>query len=55
MYIYIYICIYVYMAHHFIMLRLIPFGLRGEREGWWFEHRCFHLISKLLRALCKLL
>ena len=46
-YIYIYICIYmlflnflkfVYMAHHFIMLRLNPFDPRVDREGWWFEH-----------------
>ena len=29
---------FVYMAHHFIMLRLNPFGLRVDREGWWFEH-----------------
>ena len=29
---------FVYMAHHFIMLRLNPFGLRVERAGWWFEH-----------------
>ena len=26
------------MAHHFILLRLNPFGLRVYREGWWFEH-----------------
>ena len=26
------------MAHHFILLRLSPFGLRVDREGWWFEH-----------------
>ena len=41
-YIYIYICIYiyiyiyikfVYMAHHFIMLWVNPFGLRADREG----------------------
>ena len=53
-YIYIYIYIYplrgwgsltmtstgksVYMAHHFILLRLNPFGLGVDREGWWFEH-----------------
>ena len=45
-YIYIYIYIYwyistgkfAYMAHHFILLRLNPFGLRVDREGWWFEH-----------------
>ena len=24
------------MAHHFIMLRLNPFGLRVDGEGWWF-------------------
>ena len=29
---------FVYMAHHFIMLRLNPFGLTVDREGWWFEH-----------------
>ena len=29
---------FVYMAHHFIMLWLNPFGLRVDREGWWFEH-----------------
>ena len=25
------------MAHHFILLRFNPFGLRVDREGWWFE------------------
>ena len=30
--------IYVYMTQHFILLRLNPFGLRVDREGWWFEH-----------------
>ena len=30
--------IFAYMAHHFILLRLSPFGLRFDREGWWFEH-----------------
>ena len=28
----------VYMAHHFILLRVNPFGLGVDREGWWFEH-----------------
>ena len=28
----------VYMAHHFIMLWLNRFGLRVDREGWWFEY-----------------
>ena len=27
----------VYMARHFILLGLNPFGLRADREGWWFE------------------
>ena len=42
-YIYIYIQIYifiykfVYMAHHFILLRLNPFDLRVDREESWFE------------------
>ena len=34
---YIYIYIYI-MAHHFILLRLNPFDLRVDTEGWWFEH-----------------
>ena len=25
------------MPHHFILLRLNPFDLRVDREGWWFE------------------
>ena len=29
---------FVYMARHFILLRLNPFGLSVGREGWWFEH-----------------
>ena len=29
---------FIYMAHHCIMLRLNPFGLRVDREGLWFEH-----------------
>ena len=29
---------FVYMAQHFISLRLNPFGLRVDREGWWFEY-----------------
>ena len=29
---------FVYMAHHFILLRLNPFDLRVDRERWWFEH-----------------
>ena len=26
------------MAHYFILLRINPFDLRTDREGWWFEH-----------------
>ena len=29
---------FVYMVHHFILLRLNPFDLRADREGMWFEH-----------------
>ena len=29
---------FVYMAHHFILLKLNPIGLRVDSEGWWFEH-----------------
>ena len=29
---------FVCMAHHFILLRLNPFGLRVDREGLWFDH-----------------
>ena len=29
---------FVYMSYHFILLPLNPFGLRFDREGWWFEH-----------------
>ena len=28
---------FVFMAHHFILLRVNPFGLRVDSEGWWFE------------------
>ena len=28
----------VYTAHHFILLRLNPFDLNVDREGWWSEH-----------------
>ena len=27
----------VYMAHKFILLRLNPFDLWVDSEGWWFE------------------
>ena len=28
---------FVYMVHHFILLWLNPFGLRVDRDGWWFD------------------
>ena len=31
-------CKFVCMTHHFILLRLNPFELRFDSEGWWFEH-----------------
>ena len=31
------ICKFVYMGHHFILLRLKPFGLSVDKQGWWFE------------------
>ena len=43
MYIYIFSGKFVYMAHHFILLRLNPFDLRFDREGWWFEHSVSYL------------
>ena len=30
--------VYVYVAHYFILLRLNPFDLSVDRQGWWFEH-----------------
>ena len=29
---------FVYMAHHFILLRLNPFSLRVDRLGWMYQH-----------------
>ena len=26
---------FVYMAHHFILLRVKPFSLRVDRDGWF--------------------
>ena len=31
---------FVYMVHHSILLRLNPFDLSVNREGWCFEHSC---------------
>ena len=29
---------FVYIAHHFIMLWLNPFGPRVDRKEWWFDY-----------------
>ena len=42
----------LYMAHHFIMLRLNPFDLRVDREGWWFEHSCVIVAGLLVSRGC---
>ena len=34
---------FVYMAHHFILLQLNPFGAWVDSEGWWFEHSMSYL------------
>ena len=34
-------CKFVYMADHFILLQLNPFGHKVDREGWWFEHSLY--------------
>ena len=39
---------FVYTAHDFILLRLNPFDLRDDREGWWFEHSMLWLQVSLL-------
>ena len=39
---------FVSMDYHFILLRLNPFDLGVDREGWWFEHS--HLIVVCLLA-----
>ena len=39
---------FVYMAHHFILLRLNPFDVSVGREGRWFEHSC--VIAASLRV-----
>ena len=35
------------MAHHFVLLRLNPFGLKVDREGWLFEHSMLYLRVRL--------
>ena len=29
---------FVYMAHHFLLLRINPFDLKVDEKGCWFEH-----------------
>ena len=42
---------FVYMADHFILLRLNPFGLGIDRERWWFE-RFVSYLQVCLSAEC---
>ena len=42
---------FVYMAHHFILLRLNAFDLRVDREGWWFE-LCVIVAGLLVSRRC---
>ena len=43
-----YIVKFVYMAHYFILLRLNPFDLRVDWEGWWFEDSCVIAVGLLV-------
>ena len=38
----------VYIAHHFIFLRLITFDLRVDREGWWFSYSMGVIVGDLV-------
>ena len=31
---------FVYMAHRSILLRLKPFDVSADREGWWLQQSC---------------
>ena len=42
----------VYMAHHFILLRLNPFDLGVDRERWWFEHSSVTVAGFFLDREC---
>ena len=33
----------MYIAHHFMLLRLNPFDLSADRDGWRFEHSVSYL------------
>ena len=43
---------FVYVAHHFILLQLNPFGLVVDREGSWFEHSCVIVAGLLVSRVC---
>ena len=43
---------FVYMADHSILLRLNPFDLRVDWEGWWFEHSCVIVVGFLVSRGC---
>ena len=43
---------FVYMAHHFILLRLNLIDLSVDREGWWFEHSCVIAVGLLFSRGC---
>ena len=38
----------VYMAHHFILVRLNPFDLSVDREVWWLGHSWYDSIPSIL-------
>ena len=41
------------MAHRFILLRLNPFDLSVDREGWWFESSCVIVAGMLVSRGCE--
>ena len=43
---------FVYMANHFILLRLNPFDLGVDREPQWFEHSSVIVDRLLLSRGC---
>ena len=43
---------FVYMADHFILLRLNLIDLSADREGWWFEHSCVIVVGLFVSRGC---
>ena len=43
---------FIYMAHHFILLRLNSFGLGVDRERWWFQRSCVIVAGWLVSTGC---